>query len=104
MSDYFVPSTISAEAIAVFLLFIALTAAATWFAARYYLLKRNFDSAVQKINYEYALKIDEERRRIQRIPYQLQQIELLIEDIRKCCAGEPKVQTAENQDDVAEEN
>jgi hypothetical protein len=52
MSDYFVPSTISAEAIVVFLLFIALTAAATWFAARYYLLKRNFDSAVQKINYE----------------------------------------------------
>jgi hypothetical protein len=84
MNDYFVPSTISAEAIFVFLLFIALTVTATWFAARYYLLKRDFDSALQKMNHEYGRKVERERKKIRRIPHQLDQIDLLITEIRNC--------------------
>ena len=100
MSEYFLPSTFSAESILVFLLLLALAVATTWLAIHYYWLKRNFDSALQKMGHEYAAKIEEERRKIQRIPYKLEQIELLVDGIRKCCYGEPIVQ----QTDASNEN
>jgi hypothetical protein len=99
MSEYFLPSTFSAESILVFLLLLALAVATTWLAVHYYWLKRDFDSMLQKMGHEYAAKIEEERRKIQRIPYQLEQIELLVKEIRKCCAGGPVVQQAESSDE-----
>ena len=62
MSEYFLPSTISAENIFVFLLLLALAVTATWFAARYYLLKKDFDSMVQKMGFEYGKMVEEERK------------------------------------------
>jgi hypothetical protein len=105
MSDYFVPSTISAEAILVFLLFIALTTAATWFAARYYLLKRDFDSALQKMNREYGRKVEQERKKIRRIPHQLDQIDLLITEIRNCYydVNEVRPKTSESETSNSDE-
>ena len=84
MSDYFLPSTISAETLIIFLLFITLTVVATWFGSRYYLLKKNFDSALKKFAHEYGEKIEKERKRIRRIPHQLNQIDILIAEIRSC--------------------
>lgn len=103
MSDYFVPSTISAEAILVCLLFIALAVVATWFATRYYLLKRDFDSALQKLNHEYGRKVEQERKKIRRIPHQLDQIDLLVTEIRNCCydvhVAHPNTSESETSDE-----
>ena len=104
MSEYFLPSTISAENIFVFLLLLALAVTATWFAARYYVLKKDFDSMVQKMGFEYGKMVEEERRKIQRIPYQVDQIELLINEIKKCYYNEPAAQPKETQDEDPEED
>lgn len=98
MADYFVPATISAENILVFLLLLALAVTTTWFAAHYYLLKRDFAFLAQKMANECAEKIDEERKRIQRIPYHLAQINQLVNEIRACCSSAQAMPPKDSED------